>query len=545
MPVGYPNAPMKNFLKRHSFVMGTLTFAVVFVAVTGARMASRQASSDAEPPLPQVAVASVASFQKVNAPVLAEGTVESLEQADLRSQVSAPVTRVYVKIGDAVAPGQTLIAFQSSDIAAQLAQAQAVVKSQAARLQELKNGARSQDLELQQSAVAKAKSDLTDAYTNAVTMLNDAYAKTEDVLENQITALFTGNDANLELSFQISDLQLKNDVEGQRGMLMRELDAWKRELESASAKDTASVDAALAGGQVHLASVRDFLSSLMSAVLEEINLPSATVDAYKGSVAGARTIIAGQLLAVKGQEQAITSGKTAVSQQETRLQLVQAGATTETVVAQEAVVEQAEASVQSIQAQLAKTSIRAPIAGIVAALPVRIGELVTPGAPVVSIVNKKGLQVKAFVSDEDLGRVEEDAEVTVGANAKGKVSRIAPSIDSASRKVAVDVLVTYPGDPELVVGQSVTIAVAPPARSAASPAALLLPVQAVKITASGAFVFTVDPDLRLKERPVTLGSVQGEYVRVLQGLTADMEIVSPVYELKDGQKVTVSPGDGR
>ena len=61
----------------------------------------------------------------------------------------------------------------------------------------------------------------------------------------------------------------------------------------------------------------------------------------------------------------------------------------------------------------------------------------------------------------------------------------------------------------------------------------------MRIASDGAFVYLVENGA-LSERPVQLGAVSGEFVEVKSGISADMSIVSPVYELKVGEKVSVN-----
>jgi hypothetical protein len=49
----------------------------------------------------------------------------------------------------------------------------------------------------------------------------------------------------------------------------------------------------------------------------------------------------------------------------------------------------------------------------------------------------------------------------------------------------------------------------------------------------------VDADSKVVRRPVILGNVQGDFVEVKSGLSDDMKIVSPVYELEEGQTVDI------
>jgi hypothetical protein len=114
-------------------------------------------------------------------------------------------------------------------------------------------------------------------------------------------------------------------------------------------------------------------------------------------------------------------------------------------------------------------------------------------------------------------------------------------VDATTKKAEVVINITDPQRSNLVIGQNVTVSITPPSTSASadsiSPVTYILPIQDVKIIPGSAYVFTVDADSKIKKNDVTIGDIQGDYIRVMSGLTDDMNIVSPVYELDEGQKV--------
>jgi hypothetical protein len=52
-------------------------------------------------------------------------------------------------------------------------------------------------------------------------------------------------------------------------------------------------------------------------------------------------------------------------------------------------------------------------------------------------------------------------------------------------------------------------------------------------------VFSVDNDHRLVAYPISVGSIVGSGIVILEGLTLDMEIVKDARGLRAGQKVVV------
>ena len=88
-------------------------------------------------------------------------------------------------------------------------------------------------------------------------------------------------------------------------------------------------------------------------------------------------------------------------------------------------------------------------------------------------------------------------------------------------------------------GQNASVKIAGKQSTSGEGPVFLLPLQSVKLFPGGASVFTVKDDSTLEEKSVTLGNISGETVEVTKGLTPEMKIVSTVYELKAGQKVSV------
>jgi multidrug efflux pump subunit AcrA (membrane-fusion protein) len=257
-----------SYFKKHSVLAGAALAVVVFVTVIGVRIAGQRTAGDnTTSNVRQVTVSDVSSFRADRATITADGTVESLEQADLKSQVSAPVSRIAVRIGDKVTAGQTLVLFQNGDFVAQLAQAQAGLAAQTARLQEMKKGARAEDLNISQTQYEQAKQALTDTYANLVNGVNDAYAKAEDIVRKQLDSMFTNGEYQPHLNFTTSLSQNQLNAENQRLAASTELNAWKKELLMVTASSPAGdLDTALTNAKNHLNTIRTLTNAMMDAL---------------------------------------------------------------------------------------------------------------------------------------------------------------------------------------------------------------------------------------------------------------------------------------
>ena len=120
-------------------------------------------------------------------------------------------------------------------------------------------------------------------------------------------------------------------------------------------------------------------------------------------------------------------------------------------------VEQARTAAQLADAQLAdararatnaektleKTNIRAPFSGVVSARPVNAGDVVAPGAALVTVVNPATMRLEASVPAEDLTtvRVGLPVDFTVngypGRHFIGRITRVNPVADPTTRQVQI------------------------------------------------------------------------------------------------------------
>jgi hypothetical protein len=61
----------------------------------------------------------------------------------------------------------------------------------------------------------------------------------------------------------------------------------------------------------------------------------------------------------------------------------------------------------------------------------------------------------------------------------------------------------------------------------------------VKIIPGEAYVFTLDNDSKIVKNPVIIGKINGDFIEIMSGIINNMNIVTPVYELEEGEKVIV------
>jgi RND family efflux transporter MFP subunit len=213
------------------------------------------------------------------------------------------------------------------------------------------------------------------------------------------------------------------------------------------------------------------------------------------------------------------------------------------LVAAESAVKQALAVGGTANVQLDRATLRAPFAGVVAAILVPAGQPVDgSGTPVVEIADTKELDLRAPIPAARVGEVTvtQQAELLVeGVGAvTGAVDAIAPLVDTATNTVIVRVRIANP-DGRLRGGIFARGALlCPTHQGLAIPKAALLPSEG----GSAARVGLVLPDGTVGHRELGLGADVDGAIEVRSGLQAgDRVITAGGYTLPDGAHVDILP----
>lgn len=207
--------------------------------------------------------------------------------------------------------------------------------------------------------------------------------------------------------------------------------------------------------------------------------------------------------------------------------------------AEEAVAED-EATLHEKQVRVEKMQLRAPFNGTVGSRTVSVGQYVTVGQTLVTLVNDGSLKAiynvaQTYLPQLKLGQtVELTTDALSGESFSGTVSYISPSIDVASR--TVEVHATIPNNArQLAPGMFVNIAQELGERQDA----LVVPAEALVATISGSEVYVIKEG-RAIETPVKVGARWNDMVEITEGLTVNQPIVNVGQQkLRDGSEVEV------
>jgi membrane fusion protein (multidrug efflux system) len=198
----------------------------------------------------------------------------------------------------------------------------------------------------------------------------------------------------------------------------------------------------------------------------------------------------------------------------------------------------ADSRLASVRLDLDKSRIRAPWGGEVAAKRVEVGDYVTPGQPVIELVDASTLKVRAPAPALDVPYLEIGAPVAIRVDAypgevfTGRLVRFAAELDPRARSLDVEAEIAN-RDGRLKPGMSARLEV--PRRTLED--AVLVPLEALVDLGEQRAVFVVEGGVA-RRRIVELGPVVGERVVVLSGVAAgEPVVVEGEQRIADGQAV--------
>ncbi len=359
------------------------------------------------------------------------GRIQPSKKVELSFEAPGKISSIAAKIGQNVFAGQFLMSLDLSELNAQKLNAQAGVAASQARLDQLVNGARSEDVAVYQTSFKNSAEGLAnssraglDAAKNSMITLTDAqyaYFNTnnpdsvrvrdakEAVLQKIYGQPYLGGIATFYFG-QLSDVM------------------------------TPKIDKA-----EQSADTGDILT--VSEEIKEILLKSQDAlgiiyDAMKNSAE--KTNVGAAKANILSQISALTSAQSAFKNAQDQLSLKKAPATQYDIQIAESQLDQARASLAALQAQINKRVIVAPLSGIVAEINGEIGEISSSGKPTLSLISNSKYEIEAQIPEADIANVKVGNEAAVTTDAYGPdISWTAKVIQIYPSEQMIDGVATY------------------------------------------------------------------------------------------------------
>ncbi len=399
----------------------------------------------------------LAEISDISQEVSVTGKIRAAESLTLAFEKSGKIAGVLVGVGDSVFVGQMLIALENSELAAQLSEAEANLEIQEAKLEELKQGTREEEIAVARTKVENSQKSIIDAELNLENVKSKAEVDLEKVYDEAIMAASESVNVGTNAIFTVTDIQYVHFTD------------YFQESYQIAAMKASAVDALL-GGENAGRWTNDFISRLEGGTKEDVKeavsdptnekidgalfnvkealqkvklcletIPiSKLTTTEKTNLSTSKTDINNEVITISGKQQGIevqkatnqknivaaetqiNEAKNALTLAEKELVLKEAGSTEEQISVQEAQAKKARASIEYIEAQLSKTIIHSPIKGMVTSVEAKKGEIVSSNQDMVTIDSEADFQIEANVPEADIAKIKIGNEASLTLDAYGE-----------------------------------------------------------------------------------------------------------------------------
>lgn len=215
--------------------------------------------------------------------------------------------------------------------------------------------------------------------------------------------------------------------------------------------------------------------------------------------------------------------------------------------------EQAEAGLATAQSRLSDATVTSPMDGLIGVRYFEAGDVASPGAPIVSVVQMDRVKIEFDATEEDLGSlaVGQKAEVRVRSYSDvafvGKILKISPVLDPMTRMATAEVLIPNQGhklkpgmyaEVEITVGLLENTLVVP--RNSVFESTSLEQLEGQSRVVKNFFVYVVNDSNRAEQRKLDVAYLDHTQVAVQSGIdVGERLVVSGQKNLRDGMTVLI------
>lgn len=297
-----------------------------------------------------------------------------------------------------------------------------------------------------------------------------------------------------------------------------------------------------------ISAVQTVKQGLNDAILAYSNSVNTATDslvsaqaAYNDAVKNAKNALATAQFSGNQQktsaESMVNKAKEAWNLAEAQLQDLLSSANKYEVALTEAKVRQAQAALDRVMETVENSIIKSPIDGTITKMDVEVGEQVTAGKPLISVLGENNFEIEVLISEADIAKmsVEDKAEVTLDAFGddivfSGQVTFIEPAETEVQDVVYYKVTISFePGDRLVKSGMTANIIIT----TAKKDNVLIIPNRAIIDKTLEGKTTRVLIDDKIQERSITIGlRGDGGMAEVLSGVQEGESVVTYVKEAK-------------
>lgn len=349
--------------------------------------------------------------------VTADAVIVPQEYASLSMPTGGIVDEILAAEGDIVEKGQLILRLRNSQQQAAVAQAEAEVQIAKARFEELRAGARLQEIASAQADVDAAKARLAKLQEGPRSEAIGAERASLEAVRAELAQLYRGPTENERIA---AEAELAN-AEAERNVA-----------QSAYNKVSFRNDVGQLPESLRLQEATNKYNAAKARY--DALFVGPNPDAIAKAQANIRQAQADlDILVAPATQNEIAEAEADLRRFESALELLTAGTRQEALIAAQADVAKAEAALSLAKADLFDTKLRAPFAGTLAAIDVKIGEQIVVGTPVVQLADLSTWQIETEdMTELDVVYVYEGDQVFIKFDAidalelTGSVVRIKP-----------------------------------------------------------------------------------------------------------------------
>jgi len=459
------------------------------------------------------------------------GNFSAFKKVNIPTELGGIVDQINVKIGDTAAEDQELLQLNQDKLNIQLKQAEASLEAARANYQQLKNGASQEEINRAQASYDQAKSALESARSNLKFMeeiyndkisLKQQLTSAESQLATAEQQLATARERynQAEINFN----QAEREYERMQ-YLFEEKVITEKQFEGAESQYK-NAKSALNTANISLEQAKIGLNTAQRSY-------ELTQQTFNNPVQ-----LKQQLENARSQ---VKSAEAGLAVAEANLQQIKNGATQQQLNAGLAQVKQAEAGLEQVKLSLKNSTVKSPIKGVVSAVRTEEGEILSPGQPIITVIDIDQLYLEVAVTASTMSRLKEGDQVQIIPEAvkddelKGKIDIISPAADPVSKNFPVKILVANP-DHKIKPGMFADAVF----NLESAQNTLVLPISTIiGFDSSDPYLFTVE-DGRAVKKPIKIGIVSDNLVEILSGIKEnDQVILKGQNRLNDGEEVEV------
>jgi RND family efflux transporter MFP subunit len=459
------------------------------------------------------------------------GNFSAFKKVNIPTELGGIVDQITVRVGDRVEADQDLLHLNQDKLNIQLKQTKASLEAARANYQQLKNGASQEELNRAQASYEQAQASLEGARSNLELMeemfkdkinLKQQLTSAESQLANAEQQLASARESynQTEINFEQAEREYQR-----MQYLFEEKVITEKQFEGAESQYK-NAKSALNSAQIGLEQAKIGLNTAK----QSYDLTEQTFNNP--------TQLKQQLESARSQ---VKSAEAGLAVAEANLEQVKKGATQEQLNASLAQVKSTEAGLEQTNLSLENSIVKSPIKGIVSAVRTEEGEIISPGQPIITVIDVDQLYLEVSVTAATMSRLKEGDQVRIIPEAikdeelTAEIETISPEADQASKSFPVKMLLDNsahnikPG----MFGDAVFSV-----QSAEN--TLVLPISAiVNFDSRAPYVYTVE-DNKAVRKYVIIGIVSDNLVEVVSGLEENDQVITRGQNrLNDGEEVEV------